>query len=143
MPEDAPHGLVPHLRKFLRERLPHYMIPSSFVVLDELPTTRNGKVDQGALIAMAQRRPDSERAYVAPGSKIESILARIWSELLGMDRVGVQDNFFDLGGDSILTIQIIARANQAGLQLRPAQLFQYQTIAEIATTVGSTGSYPG
>ena len=138
MLEDAPRGVVPHLRKFLRERLPHYMVPSSFVVLDELPTTRNGKLDRGALIAMAQRRPDSEGAYVAPRNEVETTLARIWSELLGIDRVGVQDNFFDLGGDSILTIQIIARANQAGLQLRPAQLFQYQTIAEIATTVGST-----
>ena len=136
MPEDAPHGLVPHLRKFLRERLPHYMIPSSFVVLDELPMTRNGKVDHGALIAMAQKRPDLEQAYVPPRNETEATLAGIWSELLGIERVGIHDNFFELGGDSILTIQIIARANQAGLRLRPAQLFQYQTIAEVAAMVG-------
>ena len=136
VPEDAPHGLVPHLRKFLRERLPHYMIPSSFVVLDELPMTRNGKVDHGALIAMAQKRPDLEQAYVPPRNETEATLAGIWSELLGIERVGIHDNFFELGGDSILTIQIIARANQAGLRLRPAQLFQYQTIAEVAAMVG-------
>lgn len=136
VPEDAPHGLVPHLRKFLRDRLPHYMIPSSFVMLDELPMTQNGKVDHVALIAMSQKRPDLEQAYAPPRNETEATLAGIWSELLGIERVGIHDNFFELGGDSILTIQIIARANQAGLRLRPAQLFQYQTIAEVAAMVG-------
>jgi amino acid adenylation domain-containing protein/non-ribosomal peptide synthase protein (TIGR01720 family) len=131
-------GLVPDLREFLRRRLPHFMVPSAFVVLDELPMTRSGKIDRGALLATAQKRPDPEQTYVAPRDDVEAALAKIWSELLGVERVGINDNFFDLGGDSILTIQIIARANQAGLRLRPAQLFQYQTIAELAAMAGSS-----
>jgi amino acid adenylation domain-containing protein len=128
----AVQSLVPDLRKYLRERLPHYMAPASFVVLDEFPTTGSGKIDRGALIAMAHGRPDLKEAYAAPRNEVEAVLAGIWSELLGVERVGIHDNFFELGGDSILTIQIIARANQAGLRLRPAQLFEHQTIAEVA-----------
>jgi amino acid adenylation domain-containing protein/non-ribosomal peptide synthase protein (TIGR01720 family) len=130
--DEASHSLVPDLRKFLRERLPHYMVPSSFIVLDQLPTTRSGKIDRNALLARAQGRPDLKEAYVAPRTSTERALVEIWSELLGVEQVGVHDNFFELGGDSILTIQIVARANQAGLCFRPAQLFQHQTIAEIA-----------
>ena len=132
----AAHSLVPDLRKFLRDRLPHYMVPSAFVVLDEFPTTSSGKIDRGVLVAMAQGRPDLREGYVAPRNEAETALAGIWRELLGIERVGIHDNFFELGGDSILTIQIIARAGQAGLRLRPAQLFQHQTIAEIAALAG-------
>jgi amino acid adenylation domain-containing protein/non-ribosomal peptide synthase protein (TIGR01720 family) len=135
--EDATRALVPDLRKFLRERLPHYMVPASFVILDELPTTMTGKVDRHALRAMGKPRSDRGGTYVEPRNMTEQVLAGIWSELLGVERIGVHDNFFELGGDSILSIQIIARANQAGLRLRPAQLFEHQTIAEIAAVAGS------
>jgi len=98
-----------------------------------LPLTPNGKVDRRALPAPDASRPDGDSVFAAPGNQIERTLARIWSDVLGVERVGVHDNFFDLGGDSILSIQIIARANQAGLGLAPRQLFQHQTVAELAT----------
>ncbi|MBE9214963.1 amino acid adenylation domain-containing protein [Plectonema cf. radiosum LEGE 06105] len=119
------------LRQFLQRRLPDYMVPSFFVELETLPLTNNGKVDRKALPI-----PDlSQRENVKntpPTTEKEIILTKIWSEVLGVN-VGINDNFFEMGGDSILSIQIIARANQAGLTLTPRQLFQYQTIAELAT----------
>jgi amino acid adenylation domain-containing protein/non-ribosomal peptide synthase protein (TIGR01720 family) len=121
------------LRAFLSGRLPEYMTPSAFVFLDRLPLTRNGKVDRRALPAPDPSRADGDKGFAAPGNQVEETLARIWSDVLGVERVGVHDNFFDLGGDSILSIQIIARANQAGLGLAPRQLFQHQTVAELAT----------
>ena len=135
--EEPVAGLVPALRRFLHERLPEYMIPAMFIVLDALPKTPSGKFDPRALPVPDHGTPGPDEAYVAPRNEIEEVLAGIWRELLGVERVGIHDNFFELGGDSILSIQIIARANQAGLRLRPAQLFQYQTIAEIAAAAGS------
>jgi amino acid adenylation domain-containing protein/non-ribosomal peptide synthase protein (TIGR01720 family) len=123
------------LRRFLDDRLPEYMIPSAFVFLDRLPLTANGKIDRAALPLPDHSRPDS--VFAAPRNPVEEVLANIWSSVLGVDRVGVHDNFFDLGGDSILSIQIIARANQAGLGLLPRQLFQHQTVAELATVAGT------
>ena len=136
-PDESGRGLVPGLRRFLQDRLPRHMIPSSFVVVDALPRTTAGKLDRRALSAKLQGRSGLEAAYVAPRDGREKILGQIWAELLGVDRVGIHDNFFELGGDSILSIQIIARANKAGLRLRPMQLFQHQTIAELAATAGS------
>ncbi|MCI0397533.1 MAG: amino acid adenylation domain-containing protein, partial [Chloroflexi bacterium] len=92
-----------------------------------------GKLDYRALPPPGETRPELAQAYVAPRTPAEKLLAPIWQEVLGIEQVGVHDNFFTLGGDSILTIQIVARANQAGLQLTPRQLFQYQTIAELAS----------
>jgi amino acid adenylation domain-containing protein/non-ribosomal peptide synthase protein (TIGR01720 family) len=135
--EETAWGLVPILRGFLREQLPEYMIPTKFVVLDDLPVTPSGKLDRRALPVPGKVRPDLNRGYVAPRNETEEVLAGIWSELLYVERVGIHDNFFELGGDSILSIQIISRANQAGLRLRPAQLFQYQTIAELAPMASS------
>ena len=124
------------LRTFLSDRLPDYMLPASFVFLDQLPLTRNGKVDRAALPAPDQFRDDGDRIFTAPRNDIEQTLAQIWTNVLGVERVGVHDNFFELGGDSILSIQIIARANQAGLGLTPRQLFQHQTVAELASVAG-------
>jgi amino acid adenylation domain-containing protein/non-ribosomal peptide synthase protein (TIGR01720 family) len=125
------------LRAFLNGRLPEYMTPSAFVFLNRLPLTANGKLDRSALPAPDHSRPDGDNVFVAPRNEVEETLAKIWSNVLGIERVGVHDNFFDLGGDSILSIQIIARANQAGLGLSPRQLFQHQTISELATVTGS------
>jgi amino acid adenylation domain-containing protein/non-ribosomal peptide synthase protein (TIGR01720 family) len=124
--------LVPQLRSFLLERLPDFMVPAAFVVIWALPLTPNGKVDRNALPAPDGIRPELERDYIPPGSQAEQTLARIWSEVLGVLRVGANDNFFELGGDSILSIQIVARAKQAGWQLTPQQIFQHQTVAELA-----------
>lgn len=122
------------LRKFLKDKLPDYMVPAAFVVLPALPLTVNGKVDRKALPA-----PDSNQSqaaldenYVAPQTEPEQILAGIWADVLRLPKVGTKDNFFSLGGDSILCIQVVARAGQAGLKLSPKDLFRHQTIAELA-----------
>ncbi len=126
------------LRRFLNENLPEYMVPSSFVMLDRLPTLPNGKIDRRVLPAPEGHRPELEKGFVAPLTLIERQLAQLWSQVLGIETIGVHDNFFDLGGDSILAIRVTAKANQSGLQLTPRQLFQNQTIAELAAVVGLT-----
>ena len=136
--EDRTRSLVPDLRKFLRERLPHYMLPTSFVILEEFPITPTGKVDRLALQALKKPKLKRGQDYVPPRNVTERVLVEIWSELLGVEHVGIDDDFFELGGDSILSIQVVARANQAGIRFRPAQLFEYKTISEIAAVAGST-----
>jgi amino acid adenylation domain-containing protein/non-ribosomal peptide synthase protein (TIGR01720 family) len=125
------------LRDFLAARLPQYMVPSAFVRLEKLPLTPSGKVDRRALPAPTRFGAESEAGYVPPRTPAEETLAEVWREVLGVERVGVHDNFFHLGGDSILSIQIIARANQAGLRLTPRQLFQHQTVAALAAVAGT------
>ncbi|HWM88866.1 MAG TPA: MupA/Atu3671 family FMN-dependent luciferase-like monooxygenase, partial [Kofleriaceae bacterium] len=123
------------LRGFLKQRLPEWMVPSAFVSLEALPLTRNGKLDRAALPA-----PEVTRAgagFVAPGTVAEQALAEVWCEVLGLERVGAHDNFFDLGGDSILSIRVIARARERGLALTPRQMFQHQTVAEQAAAAGT------
>src|SRR5262249_1594966 len=120
------------LREYLKQRLPDYMTPAAFVTLDALPLTANGKLDRRALPAPDVARPELEQGYIAPRNAREKTLAEIWARALGLERGGIHDNFFELGGDSILSIQIIARANHAGLRLTPKQVFQCQTIAELA-----------
>ena len=125
------------LRAYLKDRLPDYMVPASFVFLDRLPLTPHGKIDRRALPAPDPLRAEEEETFVAPETATQKMLADIWREVLRVDRVSVHDNFFALGGDSILSIQIIARAHQAGIQLTPRQLFQHQTIAELAAVAGT------
>jgi non-ribosomal peptide synthase protein (TIGR01720 family) len=129
--------LVPRLRAWLTERLPEPMLPAAIVPLDALPLTPNGKVDRKALPEPDSARPEMEDELVAPRTPAEQQLAAIWCEVLGIETVGVHDNFFGLGGDSILSIQVIARAQQAGLRLTPRQLFQHQTVAELASVAES------
>ena len=128
------------LRGLLRAKLPEYMIPSAFVVLDRLPLTPNGKVDRKAL-----PKPDLESSnsaeFAPPGTEREKALATIWSQLLRVKQVGLHDRFFELGGDSILSIQVVARARKAGLRLTVRQIFQHQTIAELAL-VAETATPP-
>jgi amino acid adenylation domain-containing protein/non-ribosomal peptide synthase protein (TIGR01720 family) len=123
---------VSELRKHLGQRLPEYMVPAVLVELAELPLSPNGKVDRAALPKVEGGRPELG-VYVAPRTAVEETLAAIWKPLLRVDRVGIHDNFFELGGDSIIGIQAVSRANQAGLRLTVKQLFQKQTIAELAT----------
>ncbi|TMB88156.1 MAG: amino acid adenylation domain-containing protein, partial [Chloroflexi bacterium] len=126
------------LQQQLRQQLPEYMVPAVFVVLDTLPLSPNGKVDRRALPAPSGERPTLTHTYLAPRSDVEGTLARIWAEVLRLDRVGIHDNFFALGGDSILALQVLARAQESGVQLTPRQLFQHQTIADLALV--ATGS---
>lgn len=124
--------LIRHLRRVLKEKLPDYMVPSAFVVLDVLPMTSSGKIDRQSLPVPDMIRSLSAGTFVAPRTTAERILAGIWADVLRLERIGIHDNFFELGGDSIRSIQIVARANQAGLRLTSKQLFQQQTIAELA-----------
>ncbi|QLE40070.1 amino acid adenylation domain-containing protein [Nostoc sp. C052] len=125
------------LRHFLKQKLPNYMVPSAFVLLKALPMTLNQKVDYRVLPAPEISR-SAEPNFVALQTPTEERLAAIWAEILRLKQVGIHDNFFELGGDSILSIQVISRANQAGIQIAPKQLFQYQTIAELAAVAGIT-----
>jgi amino acid adenylation domain-containing protein len=119
------------LREHLLTRLPDHMVPSAFVMLDELPLTPNGKVDRRALPPPEQSASASAGTYVAPRTPVEEILCGIWSEVLGVERVGVEDNFFELGGDSIRSVRVLALAREKGLQLSLQQLFQRQTIGAL------------
>jgi amino acid adenylation domain-containing protein/non-ribosomal peptide synthase protein (TIGR01720 family) len=137
----ATAATIPYLQQFLKQKLPAYMMPSAFVLLDALPLTPNGKVDRHALPTPDMTSSEGEEALVAPQTPVEKVLAGIWAEVLGLEKLGIHNNFFEVGGDSILSIQIIARANQAGLKLTPKQLFQYPTIAELATVAGTTSVF--
>ena len=119
------------LREYLRERLPEFMLPSAIVAIESLPLTPNGKVDRRELAAR-EVHVGGERSYVPPRTTTEELLCGVWAEVLRAERVGIEDNFFDLGGDSILTIQVIVKARALGLELTVQQLFQYQTMHELA-----------
>ncbi|MBD1865327.1 MULTISPECIES: non-ribosomal peptide synthetase [Trichocoleus] len=133
---DTP-GLAETLRSFLAERLPEYMVPSAFVSLKALPLTANGKLDRQALPAPKTQNSIAKPAFAAPRNEVERQLSAIWSSVLHVAEVGIYDNFFELGGDSILSIQAIAKANQIGLRFTPRQLFEHQTIAQLALVVES------
>src|SRR5205823_3135349 len=105
--------------------------------------TPNGKVDRKALPVPEMTRPQLEEAFVPPRNPTEELLARIWVQVLGIDRVGIHDNYFDLGGASIQSLQIMTKANEAGLQLTPEMLFEYQTVAELATVATTNQSTVG
>jgi amino acid adenylation domain-containing protein len=138
VPATQPPPRLAELRDHAVRFLPDPMVPAAFVILDALPLTPNGKIDRRALPAPEAGRLAAEAAYVAPRTDAEATLAGIWAQLLRVERVGVDDNFFELGGDSILSIQIVARANQAGLRLTPAQLFEHQTVAMLAAVSGTS-----
>ena len=119
-------------REHLKRKLPGYMVPSRFVLLDEIPYSVTGKLDRKALPQPEAERPDLEADFEGARSRKEEELVRIWQEVLGIEQLGIHDNFFELGGDSILTIQAVARANEAGIRITPRLIFQHQTIAELA-----------
>jgi amino acid adenylation domain-containing protein/non-ribosomal peptide synthase protein (TIGR01720 family)/FkbM family methyltransferase len=125
------------LRRFVSERLPAYMTPSTFVLLEELPLTSNGKVDRLALPVPSEARADMGRKLVAPRTVVEKLLADIWCEILDLEQISVHDNFFELGGDSLLGIRVISKAHRAGVHLTHRQLFQHQTIAELAAVANT------
>ncbi|WP_404827722.1 amino acid adenylation domain-containing protein, partial [Streptomyces aureocirculatus] len=119
------------LRRFAAERLPEFMVPAAYVMLDQLPLTPSGKLDRSAL-----PRPEfAAGAYRAPGSPAEQVLADVYAEVLGLDRVGVDDDFFAAGGDSIRSIQVVSRARAHGVEVSPRQIFERRTVAELARTV--------
>lgn len=126
--------LSKELTLFAQSCLPEYMVPSAFVRMPALPLTTNGKLDQKAL--PAPEATASSSIFTAARNEIEEELCKIWSDVLGIQQVGIHDNFFMLGGDSILSIQIVSRANQQGLGLSVKQLFQHQTIEQLSGLIG-------
>ncbi|WP_165953671.1 non-ribosomal peptide synthetase [Streptomyces sp. 8K308] len=131
------------LRSHLAAGLPEHMIPATFVFLDSLPTTENGKVDLSALPEPASARPELAQGFTEPRNDVESLLARIWSDVLQVDQVGVHDNFFELGGDSILSLRILGRAREHGLGLTLQDLFGEPTVAGMARLARPAERLPG
>ncbi|HVR98327.1 MAG TPA: amino acid adenylation domain-containing protein, partial [Thermoanaerobaculia bacterium] len=126
------------LRGFLRDRLPAAMVPAVFVPLPELPRTPNGKLDRKALPAPEGRRPDLAASYTAPRSDLEQAIASLWQDVLGLEKVGVDDNFFDLGGHSLLVSQVQSRLRKAlGADLQMIDLFRHPTIRTLARRLRS------
>jgi hypothetical protein len=124
------------LRRYLRGRLPEYMVPSVFVMVSELPLTANGKLDRAALPEPEQTRPEMSKAYVAPRTELEEALCAIWSEVLGVERVGIHDNFFDLGGHSLLATGVISRLRAAfQMELSMRRFFESPTVAELSVAL--------
>jgi amino acid adenylation domain-containing protein len=124
------------LRRMLAEKLPQYMIPSAFVLLDAMPLTPTGKIDRQALPDPRTARPELDIPFVAPRSPIEAQLAQIWSEVLGLDHVGVDDNFFELGGHSLTAARVVTRAiKHFQLELPLTALFQASTVADMALVI--------
>ena len=124
------------LRQFLRERLPEYMVASSFIVLDSFPLTVNGKVDRNALSAFDHAQPDQANQFVGPRTPVEEELARIWGKLFGLDRIGIHDNFFELGGHSLLLTRLASRIREAFDVEMPLQaLFDNPTVARMSAAI--------
>ena len=137
---DEPPGLVDELRLFLKARLPAYMIPSAFAILESLPLTPSGKVDRRTLPRPAKIGYDGRQTYIAPRTTIELVLAELWSELLGVEQVGVDDNFFDLGGHSLLATRLVAQIGQRlQVDLPVRVLFESPTLAKLAARIDADG----
>ncbi|NNF13170.1 MAG: amino acid adenylation domain-containing protein, partial [Gemmatimonadetes bacterium] len=129
---DRPAPTGGELGEFLRGSLPEHMVPASVRILQELPRLPNGKVDAASTAALPEKSVDTQSVRVAPRTAIERQLAAIWRDVLEVDEIGVHDPFFELGGDSILSIHVTSRANQVGLGLSPNDIFNFPTIAELA-----------
>jgi acyl carrier protein len=120
------------VRTVLREKLPEYLIPSAFVVLDAIPLTHHGKVDMGRLPAPDGVRPELAHAYTAPEGPVQQAIAAIWSEVLGVDRVGAHDNFFELGGHSLLVMQVLNRVELlTGFRISVKDFFLRPTVSTL------------
>jgi amino acid adenylation domain-containing protein len=131
-----PNNFGKHLRDYLKQKLPEYMIPSAFVLLDSLPLTPNGKVNRRVLPAPDETRLEAAETYVAPRSEIEQTIAVVWQEILQIDKIGIHDNFFSLGGHSLIATQIVSRLSdvfQVNIPLR--SLFEFPTVAELSIAV--------
>ena len=136
VPEPGTELEVAGLRAFLKDRLPEYMVPAGFLFLDALPLTSNGKVDRRALPAIEHDKPQGRREYAAPRTEIEEALATICAEALGVEKLGIYDDFFELGGDSLMAIRAIFRIRKAvGVELQVRSFFDAPTVAGLAEVV--------
>ena len=131
------------LKAKLRKSLPDYMVPAHFVELEEMPQTPNGKVDRKALPAPGGDSLAKTQEFVAPSSPVEEKLASIWRDLLRLDQIGVDDNFFDAGGHSLTAVRLVARVREAfGVDMTLRTAFDAPTIAELATVVDAGAGKP-
>ena len=133
VPAHKPEPATNELRDFLKERLPEYMVPSAFVMLDEFPLSPNGKIDRRALPMPEGVRSHSSAAFVKPQTELEQLLVNVWQEMLNIDKVGIHDNFFELGGHSLLAVQIHNKLQELlGLEVSVVEVFQYPTVHSLA-----------
>ncbi|HKV40996.1 MAG TPA: amino acid adenylation domain-containing protein [Blastocatellia bacterium] len=133
----------PDWRAFLRESLPEYMIPTLFMTIDRLPLTAAGKIDRRALPAYGPMESASEPVYVPAATSTQKRLAEIWAEALGVERVGLSDNFFALGGDSIISISVVSRARRSGIAITHKQLFAHPTVGELSRVASAASPVKG
>lgn len=154
-PEGTPRRLVAYfvaharppeiseLRQHLRTALPEVMVPAAFVALETLPLSANGKIDRGKLPDPQWKRSEALGPLAEPANEIERRLAQVWRQVLRLERVGIHDNYFDLGGDSISSIRLVAAAQRAGLMFSPRQVLENQTIAQLAAVMSPQGAPDG
>jgi hypothetical protein len=129
--------IAPRLRHFLEEKLPAYMVPSALVLMDELPLTPNGKIDRRSLPVPGRSNPSRSRSYSAPRTPLEKLAARIWEEVLQVERVGIYDNFFEVGGHSLLIFRVNIRYEQAfQVNIPFRKYFELPTVMEQAQYIG-------
>lgn len=142
-PRAAPLLFLSDLRKWLKERLPDYMMPSAFVVLDKLPLTPNGKVDRRALPAPEEARPEMEEKFIAPQTEMARAIAAVWQQALRLDKVGIHDNFFELGGNSLLLVQVHTKLREAlNCEITMVDIFQHPTIDALARHLSQQQTKP-
>ncbi len=131
----------PEIQAFLRDKLPVYMVPTQIVFLDQLPLTSNGKVDRSALMALTSIAVTAKHTLLAPRTAMEADLVKIWEEVLAVSPIGVEDDFFELGGQSLAAIQVMTRiAHKFGQRLPLAALFEGATVSHLAEKLGSTNA---
>ena len=133
VPNQEPAPAIHELRRFLKAKLPDYMVPSAYVFLDSIPLTSNGKVDWRALPEPDSRRPELEPAFVAPQNDFENSIATVWRDALHLEKVGIHDNFFDLGGYSLLLVQVHSRVQRlVSRDLSLIEMFEHPTVYSLA-----------
>jgi acyl carrier protein len=137
VPSDRTATTAHDLRAHLKEKLPDYMVPSAFVFLNAMPLTPNGKIDRRALAAPDWSGQGLEQSFVAPGNPLEETIAQIWADVLNQEKVGIHDNFFDLGGHSLKATQVVSRVREVlRMDLSVRVLFEAPTVAELALRIG-------
>jgi acyl-coenzyme A synthetase/AMP-(fatty) acid ligase/acyl carrier protein len=136
VPRTRPAPPVSGLQGYLRDRLPDYMVPAAFVLMDELPLTPGGKIDRRALAGPGSARPELLIAFGAPRNPVQEAVAAAWAEVLGLDQVGIHDGFLELGGDSLAAARVVSRLlDRFGIELSASALLEGATVASMATAV--------
>jgi len=144
VPRSEPAPAAAELRNFLKQKLPEYMVPSTFVLLDQLPLTATGKLDRAALPEPDRRHRERENVFTAPRNAVEETLVEIFAEVLGVEKIGIHDNFFEFGGHSLLATRVVARIRKMfNIELPLRNFFENPTTAEIAEFLKSHEPAPG